>query len=207
MTFALASVIAGVAAVPAAQAQPSCAIVTDPLILLVGTWTFDMDGSFPSLAPGQTAPPPPPFASAGQFTAAIQTVNGVETPTLTITRSTSTGVSLEVISGRYQIFNDCSGGTLTVNTLSGPSKFDFWFDKFYGEIRFVSTNSGFVILGRAERIVEPDPAAGNPHLVPADKLTQYLRFSAGQHEFRRLHHLNTKHADAPASQSRIADPN
>ena len=115
---------------------------TNPAELLFGTWTFDMRGEVGAILS---------FASAGQFTAALQTLSGGgQIAGLTITRSTSTGVSLEVISGRYQIFSDCSGGTLTFNTFSGPSQFDFWFDEFFSEIRFVSTNNDVAVKGTAE---------------------------------------------------------
>jgi hypothetical protein len=56
--------------------------------------------------------------------------------------------------GSYQVSPDCSGGTLTFlvsgNTSSRPSQFDFWFDEFFSEIRFVSTNSGIAVKGTAE---------------------------------------------------------
>jgi hypothetical protein len=151
IVLAVICVITTLGTLPSAQAQPSCAIVADPLILLVGTWIFDMEGF---------APPPMPFASAGQFMATIRTVNGVEVPRLTITRSTSDGVRQEIDTGSYQIFDDCSGGTLIFNTSTRPFQFDFWFDELFGEIRFVSTNPGFVIVGSAERILTPDSTLG-----------------------------------------------
>jgi hypothetical protein len=152
-------------------------------------WTFDMDGF---------GPLPAAFAGAGQFTATIRTINGVETPTLSITQSSSASLRLEAVPGKYQIFGDCSGGTLLFNTDSGPSQFDFWFDEFYGEIRFVSTSSQFVITGRAERIVEPDPAADTAKLVPADKLAQYSRWSAVQREHYKFRRFDINQAGGPA---------
>jgi hypothetical protein len=168
------------AAIPA-HGQPSCAIVDDPLRLLVGTWTFDMDGF---------APPRTPYASAGQFIANILTVNGVKTAALTITQSTSTGVRLEVVTGKYQILDDCSGGSLLFNSASGPTQFDFWFDEFYGEIRFVCTNSGFVIVGTAERIVAPDAAPDNAALAASVK--------PGQRRPPRFHYPDARQPDNPA---------
>jgi hypothetical protein len=115
--------------------------VTDPATVLFGTWTFSMRGY---LGVGS------PFASAGQFNAALKTINGTIVTTLTITQSTSDGIRLEVDTGSYQVFPDCSGGTLTFKTSSRPFQFDFWFDEFFTEIRFVSTNGGIAVKGTAE---------------------------------------------------------
>ena len=114
--------------------------VTNPVEVLFGTWTFDMHGQIRAA----------PFASAGQFTAALKTVNGAQVPTLTITQTTSDGARLETDTGTFQVFPDCSGGTLTFNTSSRPFQFDFWFDEFFSEIRFVSTSTGVSVKGTAE---------------------------------------------------------
>ena len=104
ISFAATSVVAGLLMTPQAHAQASCPTGTaNPLTVLTGTWTYDMGGQIPTGTP---------FAAAGQFTASIRTVGGVQVGSLTITQS-STYARLETDSGSYTIFPDCSGGTLT----------------------------------------------------------------------------------------------
>ena len=142
VTLALAVVAAVLSIASPAHAQcPSG--TTDPSQLLFGTWTFHMRGQV-----GSTQ-----FAAAGQFMASIQSRMGIPVPTLTITQSSSDGSRLQTFTGSFQVFPDCSGGTLTFNTAdtsTRPSQFDFWFDEFFTEIRFVSTNSGIAVKGTAE---------------------------------------------------------
>jgi hypothetical protein len=134
--------LAGLLLATSALAQPapaSCsASLVSPLQALIGTWTFSMDGSIP---PAQA------FASAGQFVASIGTDQRGH---LTITTTSSQQMTtLETDAGTYQVFPDCSGGTLTFNLSTRPLQFNFWFSGA-GEIRFVSTTSGATILGTAE---------------------------------------------------------
>jgi hypothetical protein len=114
----------------------------NPLTVLTGTWTFGMDGQMLFGTP---------FAAAGQFTASISAVNDVQVGGLSLTQSSSTPVRLETDSGMYQIFPDCSGGTLTFNLLNRPLSFDFWFDNAFDEISLVSTTSNTAIRGSAKR--------------------------------------------------------
>jgi hypothetical protein len=113
-----------------------------PLTGLTGTWTFGMDGQVPRGIP---------FDAPGQFTASISTVNNGQVGILSLTQSSSTSVRLETDSGTYQIFPDCSGGTMTFNVSNRPLAFDFWFDDTFGEIRFVSTTSDAAAQGSARR--------------------------------------------------------
>jgi hypothetical protein len=97
-----------------------------------------------------------PYAAAGQFTAFIGVIPGAPAGTpavgrLTITQSSSDGAKQEVDAGTYQIFADCSGGTLTFNLSTRALQFDFWFDENFGEIRFVATTPGVAIRGTSER--------------------------------------------------------
>src|SRR5262249_32580545 len=113
-----------------------------PLDVLAGTWTFAMDGQVPL----GTA-----FAGAGQFTAAVETVNNTQTGIIAVTQSLSTPVRLEMDSGTYRVFPDCSGGTLTFNVFNEPLSFDFWFANALNELSFVSTKAGVELKGSARR--------------------------------------------------------
>jgi hypothetical protein len=141
ISFAVTSVIATLLTSPLARAQACPSDTMNPLSVLTGVWTFDMDGWQPIGIP---------FAAAGQFVASVNTVNGVQVGSLVIKQSSSV-VRLEKDIGTYQIFPDCSGGTLIFTVSSQPLAFDFWFDESFGEIRFVSARAGAVIRGSAER--------------------------------------------------------
>jgi hypothetical protein len=120
-----------------------CAV--NPLTLLVGTWTYSTHG----FAPGTE-----PFASAGQFTATLGTRGGQPIGLLSVLSTASMNGQItrqETDAGTFQIFDDCSGGTLTFNLSSRPLRFDFWFSRDGNQIRMVSTISGFTIVGTATR--------------------------------------------------------
>jgi hypothetical protein len=114
----------------------------NPLTILVGTWTFGLDGQLPLGTP---------LAAAGQFTAAIGSVDNLAAGTLSMVESSSTQGSLDSGSGMYQIFPDCSGGALTFSVSNRPLGFNFWFDDAFGEIRFASTTPGSSLRGSARR--------------------------------------------------------
>ena len=152
VTFAFTCVISSGLSLSRAQAQPACpAGTTSPLTLLVGTWTFGMKGYLPAKQP---------YAAAGQLTASIRTVKDVQAGILTIVQSSSFARQERDV-GAYQVFPDCSGGTLTFTLSSRPLTFDFWFDESFGEIRFVSTTSGAVIHGSAEPNTGATPPQGS----------------------------------------------
>ena len=131
---------------PSAKATvPACpAGVTNPLSQLVGTWSYNFNG--------WTSPLFSPYASAGQFIARLETVNGVaNTPTLSVTQSTTDGARLETAPGSFSVFPDCSGGTITFFTSSRGLQFDFWFAANFTELRLVSTTPGTFFSGTATR--------------------------------------------------------
>ena len=131
---------------PSARATvPACpAGVTNPATQLVGTWSYNFNG--------WTTPLFSPYASAGQFIAKLETVNGVaNTPTLAITQSTTDGARQETATGIFTVFPDCSGGTLTFFTSSRGLQFDFWFAENFTELRLVSTTPGTFFSGSASR--------------------------------------------------------
>jgi hypothetical protein len=143
---AFVAVFLSVGFAPSASATvPACpAGVTNPLTQLIGTWSYNFNG--------WTNPPFLPFASAGQFIATLQTVNGTpNTPVLSITQSTTDGVRQEVAPGSFSINSDCSGGTITFFTSSRGFLFDFWFAANFTELRMVSTGSGAYLSGTATR--------------------------------------------------------
>jgi hypothetical protein len=131
---------------PVAKATvPACpAGVTNPLSQLVGTWSYNFNGF--------VTPPFLPFASAGQFIATLQTVNGTpNTPVLSITQSSTDGVRQEVAPGTFSVNADCSGGTITFYTSSRGFLFDFWFAANFTELRMVATGGNSYISGTATR--------------------------------------------------------
>jgi hypothetical protein len=114
-TFFLAGVLL------TSQAYAQCPTGTNPLQLLVGTWTFSTQGfGLTSTSFGT----PGPLNSAGQFVASISPAGaGV----LTITDSANRNgqvTRLERDAGSFQVFPDCSGATLTFNLSTGPASFD-----------------------------------------------------------------------------------
>jgi hypothetical protein len=116
----------------------------NPLDILNGTWTFSTEGFSLSAQP---------FTSAGRFVASSSSRSGNQNGFLAITSTSSQNgliVSQEADAGAYQIYPDCSGGTLTFNLSTRPLQFDFWFAT-EKEIRFVSTTGGATIRGAAAR--------------------------------------------------------
>jgi hypothetical protein len=113
-----------------------------PLQLLVGRWRFGWLG-IPT--PNNAGP----VYSAGSFTASVVTDQaGNQKGVLTITASTNLNGQItrqDVGQGVYQIFPDCSGGTLTFNLSSGPTSWEFWID-YTGEFRGVSVGSSVTAL-------------------------------------------------------------
>ena len=132
--------IGSVKIVPSNAACPSQ--TSSPLTLLTGTWTFDVGGQAPL---GTTV------NAAGQFTAAMSTVNETPVGIVSVTQSLSSATTPEIESGSYQVSADCSGGTLAFNIGAQPIEFHFWFDDKFGEIRFVSTTANAAIRGSAKR--------------------------------------------------------
>jgi hypothetical protein len=104
-----------------AQVPSQCPTGINPLQLLVGTWTFSTEGISLTSTPFGLAGPQ---TSAGQFVGSISPAGaGV----LSITNTTSRNgqiTRLETDAGRYQVFPDCSGATLTFNLSTGPVSFD-----------------------------------------------------------------------------------
>ncbi len=134
ISFVFAGVIAAMLVTPNAQAQ--C-----PLSTLAGTWVFTTDGL--------TSPYFQLLASGGRFVATVG-VNKAGSPVglLGITQTLAVNGSitrLETDPGSYQLFDDCSGGTLTFNTGSRPVQFDFFFINAT-EIQMVGTNNGDIVL-------------------------------------------------------------
>jgi len=134
-----------------AQPLPTCPNgAASPLQALAGTWTFSAQGVGPSTVP---------FSSTGTFLASISSRAGSPTGILAITQSSSGLARLEKDAGTYQVFPDCSGGTLTFNLSSRPITFDFWFVKQTladvqtgTEIRLVSQNDGLYVVGNAKGV-------------------------------------------------------
>jgi hypothetical protein len=135
--------LAGVGTIKLVPSNAACPAGTaSPLNVLAGTWTFAMDGHVPLGTP---------FAGAGQFTAAVKSVNETQTGIVAVTQSLSTPVSMEMDTGTYQVLPDCSGGSLIFNVFNEPLSFDFWFANAFNELSFVSTKAGAELRGSAKR--------------------------------------------------------
>jgi hypothetical protein len=142
VTFALACASAALFTAPQAHAQCPAG-TSNPLSVLVGKWTYDMDG---------TAQGGVPYAAAGQFVASVdvsKVASGVGR--LIVTQTASEGARQEVDAGTYQVSADCSGGTLTFTLSQHSLQFDFFFDENFTEIRFVATTPGVAVRGSAEK--------------------------------------------------------
>jgi len=131
-----------------AQTQQSqcAAAISNPLQALVGSWAYSTKGFVPATAA---------FASAGQFVAAIGTKSGSPVGVLVITQTSSANGQItrtEMDSGTYQIFPDCSGGTLTFNLSSNPLTFDFWFANGGSEIKAASNLPGTTLGFGGKRV-------------------------------------------------------
>lgn len=126
------------------QTPPStcAATITNPLQALVGTWAFSTKGFAPSTQP---------LASSGQFKASISSA-GVGVLTVTDTASRNGQITrLETDAGTFQVFPDCSGGSLRFNLSTGPAGFDFGFVNAGSELFFTTNNLGDITDGSARR--------------------------------------------------------
>ena len=119
-----------------------------PLSVLGGTWTFNVLG-----LPIGAFPQANSLAVAGQFTASIgRDLAGNPLGVLTINATTALNNSFtrqETNTGRYQINETCTGGTLTMNLGSYPMQYDFWFANGGQSLNLVSTLSGKSATGTA----------------------------------------------------------
>jgi hypothetical protein len=68
----------------------------------------------------------------------------------TITTSRNGEVVQETGTGTYQVFSDCSGGSLTFNLESGPVSYNFFFGTS-GDISLVGTDFGDTLSGLGKK--------------------------------------------------------
>jgi hypothetical protein len=92
VTFALACASGALFITPQAHAQ--CPFgTTNPLSVLVGKWTYDMDGTVQGGVP---------YAAAGQFVASVDASKVPSVGRLIVTQTASDGARQEVDAGTYQ---------------------------------------------------------------------------------------------------------
>jgi hypothetical protein len=134
------------------QARAACAAGTNPLEALAGTWTFSKQGF--------NFPPTEFIAAAGRFTARVVPVSGPISPIgiLQVAETASRDgsavhLSVDGLPGnsRYQVYDDCSGGTLTFNTPGRPQQAEFYFAT-PDEIVFVGSQNADIVSGSAKRV-------------------------------------------------------
>jgi hypothetical protein len=157
---------------PHAQAQ--CPVV--PLSTIAGTWVFSTDG-FSAQAERERLPAPVEvgylelgasllLSSGGRFTAAVGAdTAGNPLGILTITQTTAISASvtrLEANIGRYQLYADCTAGSLTFNVGSRPVQLDFFLIN-PTEMFLVGSNNGDIVTGSA-RLVPTLACPANPLL-------------------------------------------
>jgi hypothetical protein len=142
--------------VMASNAAAQCpATFTNPLEALVGPWSFSTLGFSRSPTPWA---PSGPLGTGGQFVAAVgkdKTGNLIGILTITQTANNNGQVfRLEKDSGTFQVFPDCSGGTLVFNLSSRPMTFDFTFaTSAQRMINLVSTTSEVTVTGTATAVL------------------------------------------------------
>ncbi|MBY0504257.1 MAG: hypothetical protein K2X03_10120 [Bryobacteraceae bacterium] len=134
----------------------------NPLSRLVGPWTYNAQSIFRTLNFTNRT------ASAGRFVASagvdpVGNPRGVLNINATSLFATLLGIPtgatrLEDDLGRFQIFDDCTGGTLTMNLSSGPQQYDFWFYNNNQSIYMISTTQGSGVIGSATLGVAGCPA-------------------------------------------------
>jgi hypothetical protein len=169
VTYAPVCALAGLLMISQAHAQgtappptPVCGNpdFTTPLEALVGTWTFSSKTfaaarfSHQGEAEGGNQGAQP-FVSAGTFEASIRAGTAATVGVLTITQSSNNNGKVtrqETLIGTYDVFPDCSGGTLTFNMSSQPIHFDFWFAGVRNQIAAVSTTPAAVIWTDGTRL-------------------------------------------------------
>jgi len=132
----------------------------NPLTALSGIWTFNVQHNQPFGPNGGVE-----FMIAGQFTASIGTGPGGEIGVLTINATSNfrrSTTRLETDAGRYQINDNCTGGTLTMNLSSLPMQYDFFFNNGGTSLNIISTTQGRAATGSAFPGVNFCPFKGNP---------------------------------------------
>ncbi|MCU1233641.1 MAG: hypothetical protein JWP63_1608 [Candidatus Solibacter sp.] len=118
------------------QAHAQCpAGVTNPLQALAGSWAFKLTGLN--------------FGAAGIFTATVGVDPRIPAVTQGLLSATTTSNNNGIVvrqetetnSIKYQVFPDCSGGTITLVATSRPITFDFYFLEGFTEIYLVSIDN------------------------------------------------------------------
>ncbi|MBY0505097.1 MAG: hypothetical protein K2X03_14390, partial [Bryobacteraceae bacterium] len=130
----------------------------NPLSLLsgIGAWTFN--AQTPAIAGSQAE-----FSIAGRFVAANPGTLAINATSLLLNGTGTPGaIRLEGDAGSFQIFPDCTGGTLTMNLSSFPMQYDFWFYNNGRSLYLVSTREGRGASGSAHAGVTGCPVGVDP---------------------------------------------
>ncbi|MES1261890.1 MAG: hypothetical protein ABUS49_09145, partial [Acidobacteriota bacterium] len=143
IAFVLNGVMAALLLAPGASA----ACPAQPLTALTGTWAFSTDGF--------TIPAFLFLGSGGCFTAAPgvdKSGNPIGVLSITETASINGQIArFEGAQGRYQLNDDCTGGSLSFYVGSRPVQFDFFFVNS-GEMVVVASDNGDVVTGTARLV-------------------------------------------------------
>ena len=148
-------------------ANAQCGTFTDPLNALVGsnvagttaTWSYQLEGVENIVG------------AVGRFTATVGVdprAPGVSQGLVTATQTTNNGVfgveQLAQYAGKYQVFPDCSGGTIMLGSaisFNAPSSsnrsYQFFFANGFSEMYLIGVDQalGFAIVGHATRWTGP----------------------------------------------------
>ncbi|MBY0504256.1 MAG: hypothetical protein K2X03_10115 [Bryobacteraceae bacterium] len=137
----------------------------NPLTALSGTWTFNIQHNQPIALAGRGFAPGEEFMIAGQFTASIGNSPAGQIGVLTINATSNflqSTTRQEADAGRYQINDNCTGGTLTMNLSSLPMQYDFVFTNGGRSLYLISTTQGRAATGSAFPGLSGCPAGVNP---------------------------------------------
>ena len=147
------------------RSNPAVGCGLRPLSLLSGPWTFNMQVISKDAADAN-------WAVTGRWVASESTdragnpLGVLNINASSIQSSTRVGLvnatRLENDLGRYQLNEDCTGGTLTMNLSSFPMQYDFWFYDNLQKIYFVSTSPGRGATGSATKGVSGCPVGVTP---------------------------------------------
>jgi len=148
-------ILAGSLLIP--QARAACSTST-PLDALAGVWTFNTEGF--------NFPPTQFLASAGRFVATPGVTKGpnvLPIGYLAVAQTASvdgspTRLSIDAFSppatlgnSRYQVNDDCTAGSLLLNTPGRADQLDFYFIT-PDEIVFTGSNNADIVNGSAKRV-------------------------------------------------------
>ncbi|MBY0507627.1 MAG: hypothetical protein K2X03_27180 [Bryobacteraceae bacterium] len=130
----------------------------NPLSLLsgIGAWTLNAQTYI------NDSDDPARFHIAGRLVASNSGALAINATSILMSNINSNSIRLEGDAGSFQIFPDCTGGTLTMNLSSFPMQYDFWFYNNGRSLYLISSREGRSASGSAHAGVTGCPAGVDP---------------------------------------------